>query len=89
MSIENLLRDALEETGASLNLATDEAIRIVALEGARLAAASAEPGFALVLRASRDVVALKLGLNASLEARAADARLVGIIQSVLMGIATA
>lgn len=89
MSPEDLLRDALEETGVELRQSRDEAIQLVALEGARLAAASAEPGFDLVLRASRDRVALELGIDASLAARAADARIVGVIQSILLGIATA
>tara|TARA_R110002153_G_scaffold132597_1_gene281597 strand:- start:62 stop:331 length:270 start_codon:yes stop_codon:yes gene_type:complete len=89
MTPQDLLRDALSETNVRLSMAKDEAIQIVALEGARLAAASAEPGFDVVLRASRDVVAMKLGINASLEARAADARIVGVIQAILLGIATA
>lgn len=89
MSPQDLLRDALSETNVRLNMAKDEAIQLVALEGARLAAASGEPGFDVVLRASRDVVAMKLGVNASLEARAADARIVGVIQAILLGIATA
>jgi hypothetical protein len=39
----------------------------------------------MVLRASRDRIALELGIDASLAARAADARIVGVIQSLLLG----
>jgi len=89
MSPEDLLRDALEEQGEELNLAREEAVRLVALEGARLAAASAEPGFNMVLRASRDRIALELGIDASEQARAADGRILGVIQAVLLGVAGA
>tara|TARA_R110000737_G_scaffold47134_4_gene67041 strand:+ start:5073 stop:5339 length:267 start_codon:yes stop_codon:yes gene_type:complete len=82
---EQLLRDALDETGVELQLARDEAIRLIATEGVRLAAASAEPGFSMVVRASRDIIALELGVDSSMEARAADARIVGVIQALLMG----
>tara|TARA_R110002153_G_scaffold9324_3_gene38612 strand:+ start:1915 stop:2181 length:267 start_codon:yes stop_codon:yes gene_type:complete len=82
---EQLLRDALDETGSFLLLGRDEAIRLIASEGIRLSAASTEPGFPMVVRASRDRIALELGIDASLEARAADARIVGVIQALLMG----
>lgn len=87
MSAEQLLRDALEETGVSLDVAKDEAVRIVVEEAALLALASGEPGFDMVVRSSRDNVALRLGINSSLEARAADSRIVGIIQAILIGVA--
>lgn len=88
MNYEDLLKDALRETGRELEGGAEAAVQLLALEGARLAAASAEPGFAMVLRASRDLVALRLGIDASLKARATDARLVGLIQSILLGIAS-
>ncbi len=84
-SAEQLLRDTLDETGVELQLARDEAVRLIASEGIRLSAASAEPGFSMVVRASRDRIALELGVDASLEARAADARIVGVIQALLVG----
>ena len=87
MTPEELLKDALDETGIRLKIARDEAVAMLAAEGARLAAASAEPGFPLVLRASRDRIALELGIDASLQARAADSRMVGVIQAVLLGLA--
>ena len=89
MNIEELLRDALEETGATLAVSADEAVRMVAIEGARLTAASMEPGFNMVLRASRDNVALQLGISASLEASATEARIVGVLQGVLLKLAMA
>jgi hypothetical protein len=85
MNAADLLRDALDETGLDLRQGRDEAIALIAAEGVRLAAASAEPGFNMVLRASRDRIALELGIDASLAARAADARIVGVIQSLLLG----
>lgn len=84
-----LLQDALDETGVDLNMAKDAALQLVAAEGARLTLASQEPGFNLVLRASRQRIALELGIDASQEARAVDGRIVGILQSVLLGLATA
>ena len=87
MNWDELLKGALTETGAELKVSADEAVAIIALEGARLAGASAEPGFDFILKASRDNVALKLGINASLQASAMDSRIVGIIQSVLFGLA--
>ena len=88
MIIEDLLRDAISETGIELRVAKDEAIQLVAAEAARLTLAIDEPGFHMALRASRDRVALELGVDASMQARAADARIVGIIQSVLLGLAS-
>jgi len=89
MDLGELLKDALEETGAELKVSAGKAKQIIASEGARLAAASQEPGFDMVLRASRDNVALQLGIEASLTASAADNRIIGIIQTGLLMVATA
>jgi len=89
MSIEQLLQDAIDETDADLKVSVGKAKIMMAKEGARLATVVGEPGFDMVLRASRDNIALQLGVDASLEASAVDSRLVGIIQAVLMGVATA
>ncbi len=86
---QQVLRDALDETEIELLEDRDAAIQMIALEGAKLAAAASEPGFPMVLRSSRNNVALRLGLDASLRARAVDARIVGIIQTMLFGLATA
>lgn len=87
MNLADLIKDMVEETGASLAVSAGRAKILMAEEGARLALASAEPGFSMVLRASRDNIALQLGVDASLEASAADQRLVGMIQTGLMMLA--
>tara|TARA_R110000764_G_scaffold36736_1_gene81940 strand:+ start:14026 stop:14295 length:270 start_codon:yes stop_codon:yes gene_type:complete len=89
MTPEDLLRDALDETGVSLRQGKEEALALIALEGARLTLAFGEPGFNLALRASRDQVALQLGIKASRHAREVDGRIVGIIQSSLLMLASA
>lgn len=88
MNFRELLQDTLDETGAQLDVSIDRAREIVIEESARLAAASAEPGFNLVLRASRDNVALRLGIQAVDDARQADGRILGIIHSALSILAT-
>lgn len=89
MDFGELLQDALEETGAELKVSAGNARRIIAEEAAQLSLAAGEPGFAMVLRASRDSVALRLGVEASLTASAADQRILGIIQTGLFALATA
>ena len=88
MDLGQLLQDAIEETGAELKVSAGNARRIIAEEAAKLTLAVGEPGFERVLRASRDSVALRLGIEASLKAAAADQRLLGIIQTGLMMLAT-
>ncbi len=88
MNPEELLRSALKETGISLGISADELVRYTAEVGAKLALAVGEPGFEKALVAARNAVALKAGLNATLEAEAADARIVGVIQGVLLGLAS-
>lgn len=89
MNLGQLLQDAVAETGAQLKVSAGRAKQIIAQEAAVLSLASSEPGFEMVLRASRDNVALKLGIEASMTASAADQRLLGIIQTGLLMIATA
>jgi hypothetical protein len=86
MNVEEMLQDAIDEL--ELDMAADKAAAIVVEEGAKLALAVGEPGFHLAVRASRDIVALRLALDATMKAKAADARLVGIIQSILVQAAT-
>lgn len=88
MTPEELLRSALTETGVSLKISADELVRYVAEQGATLALAIGEPGFDKALIAARNAIALKAGLNATLEAEAADARIVGVLQGVLLGLAS-
>ena len=89
MDISQLLQDSISETGLELSVSVGKAKVMIAKEGARLALAVGEPGFDMVLRASRDNIALQLGVDASLDASAADSRMMGIVQAVLMGVATA
>lgn len=88
MNVRDLLEDAIAETGAELSVTADEARVLMAQEASRLLLASGEPGFGRVLRASRDRVALELGIDASESAAAADQRLVGVIQGILFKLAT-
>ena len=88
MSPEDLLKDALSETGITLNVSKDALLRYVAERGAHLATLSADPGFARALRAERNAVALYAGLNASLQAEAVESRIVGVISGVLLGLAS-
>lgn len=87
MNINELLEDVLEETGAQLSVSKDDLVQYTAERGAHLATIVDEPGFSLALRAERDSIALYAGLNASLAAEAADARMVGTIQGVLLKLA--
>ncbi len=89
MSYEDLLRDVLEETGADINVTKDELIQYTAARAVHLTTLIGQPGYHLALRAERDAVALYAGLNATMAAEAADSRIVGVIQSVLMGLAGA
>lgn len=84
MNFSDLLKDALEETGLELDASALEAKQIMAEEAAKLLLVADEPGFNLVLRASRDNVALRLGIVSSLQASAADQRILGIIQTGLL-----
>ena len=86
MDINELLKDAIEETGISLNITKDELVRYTAERAAYLTTLAGDPGFMLALRAERDSVALYAGVNASMTADAADSRIVGIIQTVLLGL---
>lgn len=88
MTPEELIRDALSETGVSLKISKDELVRYVAEQGVLLALAVEEPGFDKALRAARNAIALKAGLSATLEAEAADARMLGVISGVLLGLAS-
>jgi hypothetical protein len=88
MNAEDLLRQALKETGANLKISADELVRYTAEQAARLSLAAGEPGFDKAMIAARNAVALKAGLNATLEAEAADARMVGVISGVLFNLAT-
>jgi hypothetical protein len=84
MDYKGLLDDALEETGIDLNVSKDELKQYVAERALHLTSLAGDPDFAVALRAERDAVALHAGLNATMQATAADSRIVGIIQTILM-----
>lgn len=86
MSIEELLKDALEETASELEVDYDKARALIADQASKLVSARNEPGFMLAVRASRDVVCLELGISASLQAEALEQRLVGMIQVLIVSV---
>lgn len=89
MDFEQLLDDALEETGRDLGDLREEVMIYAAQRAAHLATISHEPGFNLAVRAERNNVAMKAGLDLTDAADASDARLVGIIQAGLLFLAGA
>lgn len=84
---EDLIRDAVRETRADLAIDSDELVRYTAERAAHLSTLVGQPGFQRAVVAERNAVALKAGLDATLRAEAADARLVGVIQGALLGLA--
>jgi len=84
---DDLLRAALRETRADISVDADELVRYTAERGAHLSTLAGQPGFQRALVAERNAIALKAGLDATLQAEAADARLVGVIQGILLGVA--
>lgn len=84
---EDLLRGAIRETRADLEDGADDLVRHTAERAAHLATIAGQPGFHRAVIAERDAVALRAGLDATLQAEAADARLLGVITGVLMGVA--
>jgi len=87
MDYEQLLKDALEETGVNLRISKEFLVQYTAARAAHLTTIIGQPGYDRALRAERDSIALYAGLNATLQAEAADARIVGIIQAILFGLA--
>ena len=89
MDYGELIKDVLEETGIDLEITKDELIRYTAERAAHLTTLIGQPGYGLALRAERDAVALHAGLDATMAAEAADSRIVGVIQTILMAVAGA
>ena len=87
MNAHDLLKDALDETGVSLSRARDEVLLYTAQRAAHLSTLVGQPGFELALRAERDSVALYAGVSASIQATAAEGRILGIIQGILFALA--
>lgn len=80
---ENLLRDAVATTGAELAASSAELAAYMAERAAHLSTISAEPGFAQAVEREASNVAMRAGLEASDQARAADQRLFGMIAGAL------
>lgn len=81
---KKLLIDSLTETGLSLRAGLDSVAQYAAARATYLATLVGQPGFELAVRAERDSVAIFAGLVATQEARAADARVIGVIQGALL-----
>lgn len=88
MSTEDLIRDALEETGLELRVDAQELRVYMAQRAAHLTTLVGQRGFDRALRAERDSVALWAGIRASARARAAEQRFIGIVQALLLGMAS-
>ena len=80
---EAMLAQALRESHGSVKTDTAEVAVYMAQRAAHLAAAVDEPGFHEAVVAERDNVALKVGITASRNARAIDARILGLIEGGL------
>jgi hypothetical protein len=82
-TIEQVLKDALKETGASLSISTKELATYMHARAVHLASIAAEPGYDQALRAERNNVALKAGIIASGQLSSIDSRILGLIQGIL------
>lgn len=75
----NLIKDGAEEVGRDLGDDLEAVAVYAEQRSAHLATITAEPGFERAVRAERDSVALKAGINVTDTATTADQRLVGLI----------
>lgn len=80
---------ALKQTGADLAALPAEVAAYAAQRGAHLATYGQVPGFLRAVEAEADSVWLFATRRAMNKADAADARVWGLIQGLLMGLATA
>ena len=80
---ENLLRSAIEETGADLERSAAEVAAYMSTRVATLALLVGQVGYEQAVIAERDNVALFAGLRAVEQADAASARIFGLIQGAL------
>lgn len=82
-NFESMLKDAVAETGVRLK----ETPRVLALYMAErslhLSAISTEPGFEQAVRAERNNVALRAGIETHAQASAIDFQILGMIQGAL------
>lgn len=78
-----LLQDAATETGATLQANLEDLATFAEQRTEHLKTMTADPHFPMAVRAERDAVALRAGINASRQGSAADQRLLGLIQGAL------
>lgn len=80
---EDVLKDALEETGAELGVSAHDLALYMTERSLHLSTIAHEPGFDQALRAERNNVALRAGLELDDNATTFDAQIIGIIQGGL------
>lgn len=83
INFKDLLDQAIKETGVTLTVSADQLSAYIAERAAVLAGSAGLVGFELAVSAERDNVALFAGLSAHREAKAADQRIIGLIQGAL------
>lgn len=79
----DVLTAAVRNTGVELSKATAEVANYTALRAAHLSTIVGQVGFDEAVAAERDNVALFAGIAAVTEAKAADSRLLGLIEGIL------
>ena len=87
--IEDVLRDALKETGQDLSSAGTELRLYAAERTAHLSLLAGQPGFSLAAQAEAQNIAMKAAQLAVVKADAIDARVVSVVQGALMALAMA
>lgn len=78
-----LINGVIDETGRTIGLSKDQLKIEAANQLGMLALAVGEPGYDRAVLASRDNMALSMGLAAVGEADAVDARILGVLQGGL------
>lgn len=83
MAFQQLLEDAVKETGTRLKQAPAELAAYMSERAAHLSLSAQEPGFDQAVRAERNNVAMRAGLIAHDVASKTDFQFLGIIQGAL------
>tara|TARA_R110000796_G_scaffold160859_1_gene277616 strand:+ start:511 stop:789 length:279 start_codon:yes stop_codon:yes gene_type:complete len=83
IQFENLIKDALTETGESIQRSTSEVAFYAAERTAILSTLVGLPGYAMAVEAERDNIIAFAGLKASEKSRESRIRFLGIIQGAL------
>lgn len=82
-TIQNVLEQALEETGTEITNTTARVARYATERALHLSTLVADPGYELAVVAERDNVALFAGLDLTGNADAMEQRVVGLIHGAL------